>query len=65
MTVTIIITSDGYIADVTGAGYNALGEIKLRLSDNTEFARAAISNMLEVMIKFFKSIKSYLFNKIT
>lgn len=48
MTVTIIITSDGYVADVTGAGYNAIGEINLRLSNNTEFAKAAISNMLEV-----------------
>lgn len=48
MTVTIIVTSESYVADVTGAGYNAVGEIKLRKCDNVELARAAISNMLEV-----------------
>ncbi|XP_058801743.1 calcium-transporting ATPase type 2C member 1 [Phymastichus coffea] len=48
MTVTIMITSENYVADVTGAGYNAKGEIKLHKCDNVELARAAISNMLEV-----------------
>lgn len=49
MTVTTIITSDSYIADVTGAGYNPFGEIKLRISENTDYAKAAVSNMLEVL----------------
>lgn len=48
MTVTIIATSENYIADVTGAGYNALGEIQLRKCDNIEPARVAVYNTLEV-----------------
>lgn len=48
MTVTKIVSSENYVADVTGAGYNAIGEIKLRKCDNIDLARAAISNMLEV-----------------
>ena len=48
MTVTIIVTSDNYVADITGAGYNAVGEIKLRKCDNIELAQAAITNVLEV-----------------
>ena len=48
MTVTIIVTSEGYVADVSGAGYNAVGEIKLRKCDNAELTWSAISNMLEV-----------------
>jgi Ca2+-transporting ATPase len=48
MTVTIIVTSESYVADITGAGYNAIGELKLRKCDNTELAQTAISNMLEV-----------------
>nr|XP_012226173.1 PREDICTED: calcium-transporting ATPase type 2C member 1 isoform X2 [Linepithema humile]XP_012226174.1 PREDICTED: calcium-transporting ATPase type 2C member 1 isoform X2 [Linepithema humile] len=48
MTATILVTSEGYIADVTGAGYNGVGEVHIRKCDNTDLARAAISNMLEV-----------------
>ncbi|XP_076683275.1 secretory pathway calcium atpase [Andrena cerasifolii] len=48
MTATILVTSEGYIADVTGAGYNDKGEVRIRKCDNYELARAAISNMLEV-----------------
>ncbi|XP_066585292.1 calcium-transporting ATPase type 2C member 1 isoform X2 [Prorops nasuta] len=48
MTATILITSEGYIADVTGAGYNDKGELRIRKCENMELARAAISNMLEV-----------------
>ncbi|XP_029671674.1 calcium-transporting ATPase type 2C member 1 isoform X1 [Formica exsecta] len=48
MTATILVTSEGYIADVTGAGYNNVGEVRVRKCDNTDLARAAISNMLEV-----------------
>lgn len=48
MTATILVTSEGYIADVTGAGYNDVGDVRIRKCDNTDLARTAISNMLEV-----------------
>lgn len=48
MTVTILMTPEGYIADVTGAGYNDKGEVRIRKCDNMDLARTAISNMLEV-----------------
>ncbi|XP_051155765.1 calcium-transporting ATPase type 2C member 1 isoform X3 [Leptopilina boulardi] len=48
MTVTILITSEGYVADVSGTGYNNVGELRLRKCDNAELARTAINNMLEV-----------------
>ncbi|KAH0949057.1 hypothetical protein HN011_000289 [Eciton burchellii] len=48
MTATILVTSEGYIADVTGTGYNGVGEVHIRKCDNIDLARAAISNMLEV-----------------
>lgn len=48
MTATILVTSEGYIADITGAGYNGVGEVHTRKCDNLDLARAAISNMLEV-----------------
>lgn len=51
MTVTIIVTSDDYVADVTGAGYNNIGEIRFHKCDNVDLARSAISQMLEVRIK--------------
>lgn len=47
MTATILVTSEGYIADVTGAGYNGVGQVHIRKCDNLDFARTAISNMLE------------------
>ncbi|XP_076173184.1 secretory pathway calcium atpase [Ptiloglossa arizonensis] len=48
MTATILVTSEGYIADITGAGYNDKGEVRIRKCDNYDLARTAISNMLEV-----------------
>ncbi|XP_076302469.1 calcium-transporting ATPase type 2C member 1-like [Lasioglossum baleicum] len=48
MTATILVTSEGYIADITGTGYNDKGEVRIRKCDNMELARTAISNMLEV-----------------
>lgn len=48
MTATIVVTSEGYIADVTGAGYNDKGEVRIRKCDNYDLARAAIANILEV-----------------
>ncbi|XP_076238710.1 secretory pathway calcium atpase isoform X2 [Calliopsis andreniformis] len=48
MTATILVTSEGYIADITGAGYNDKGEVRIRKCDNYDLARKAISSMLEV-----------------
>uniref|UniRef100_A0ABD2VWK5 Calcium-transporting ATPase n=1 Tax=Trichogramma kaykai TaxID=54128 RepID=A0ABD2VWK5_9HYME len=48
MTVTVIVTSDNYVADVTGSGYNANGDIKIRNCESIDFAQAAIYNILEV-----------------
>lgn len=48
MTVTVVITSDGYMADVTGAGYNDRGELHIRDCNSTEMAKESISNLLEV-----------------
>lgn len=48
MTATILITSEGYVADVSGTGYNSEGELRIRKCDNAELARTAINNMLEV-----------------
>lgn len=48
MTVTIIVTSEGYMADVTGAGYNDNGEIHIRECANMDIAKQSITNLLEV-----------------
>lgn len=48
MTATILVTSEGYIADITGTGYNDKGDVRIRKCDNMNLARNAISNMLEV-----------------
>lgn len=48
MTATVLVTSEGYIADITGTGYNDNGEVRIRKCDNVDLARAAITNMLEV-----------------
>lgn len=48
MTVTVIITSDGYMADVTGAGYNDQGEIHIRECNSTVMAKESITNLVEV-----------------
>lgn len=47
MTVTIVITSDGYMADVTGAGYNDHGEIHIRDCSNQDIAKQSITALLE------------------
>lgn len=47
MTVTVIITSDGYMADVTGAGYNDNGEIHIRDCNSMENAKRSINQLLE------------------
>lgn len=48
MTVTVIITSDGYMADVTGAGYNDNGEVHIRECNSVEMAKQSISALLEI-----------------
>lgn len=51
MTATIIVTPEGYVADVTGAGYNDEGEVVIRKCDSLEIARSSISSLLEVYIR--------------
>lgn len=48
MTVTVIITADGYMADVSGAGYNDQGEIHMRECNSKEMAKRSVLNLLEV-----------------
>ncbi|XP_055378481.1 calcium-transporting ATPase type 2C member 1 isoform X2 [Condylostylus longicornis] len=48
MTVTVVITSDGYMADVTGAGYNDHGELHIRSCNSIELAKQNISTLLEI-----------------
>ncbi|KAK6617086.1 ATPase, P-type (transporting), HAD superfamily, subfamily IC [Polyplax serrata] len=48
MTVTVILTSDGYLAEVSGAGYNDDGEIHIHNCDSLDMAREAIYGLLEV-----------------
>lgn len=48
MTVTCIVTSDGFYADVTGTGYNNRGEVHIMSVDNVDMARESIYKLLEV-----------------
>ncbi|XP_049874165.1 calcium-transporting ATPase type 2C member 1 isoform X2 [Pectinophora gossypiella] len=50
MTVTTISTSGGHIAEVTGTGYNACGDIQLRTHKGRDLdvARMGVASMLEV-----------------
>ncbi|XP_049777560.1 calcium-transporting ATPase type 2C member 1 isoform X1 [Schistocerca cancellata] len=48
MTVTVIVTSDGYLAEVSGAGYNDQGEIHIHKCDSVDRARESIYTLLEV-----------------
>ncbi|XP_063234535.1 calcium-transporting ATPase type 2C member 1 isoform X2 [Bacillus rossius redtenbacheri] len=48
MTVTVIVTSDGYLAEVSGAGYNDQGEIRIHKCDSVDIARDSIYSLLEV-----------------
>lgn len=54
MTVTMVSTSGGHLAEVTGAGYNARGELALRAykGRDLDVARMAVQTMLEVYIYF-------------
>lgn len=48
MTVTVLVTSDGYLAEVSGAGYNDQGEIRFHRCDSVDRARESVYNLLEV-----------------
>lgn len=48
MTVTTIISADGYMADVSGAGYNDHGDIHIRDCGNMEIAKQSINQIIEV-----------------
>ncbi|KAL1129418.1 hypothetical protein AAG570_013945 [Ranatra chinensis] len=52
MTVTVIVTSDGYVAEVSGAGYNDVGEIHIFSMvpglENVTKAKDSVYNLLEV-----------------
>uniref|UniRef100_A0A1B6MH31 Calcium-transporting ATPase n=2 Tax=Graphocephala atropunctata TaxID=36148 RepID=A0A1B6MH31_9HEMI len=48
MTVTVIVTADGHLAEVSGAGYNDQGEIHIHKCDSVDWARESIYRLLEV-----------------
>ncbi len=50
MTVTSVITSEGCLAEITGVGYNPIGEVKIRntqMGDSRE-VRQSLYNVLEI-----------------
>lgn len=47
MTATVLITSDGYMADVTGAGYNDNGEVVIRPCNSMDQAKLSINALIE------------------
>lgn len=61
MTVTVLITADGYLAEVTGAGYNDHGQVLLHKCDFPDRARESVAKLLEVSFSFlyFKRIKYF------
>jgi Ca2+-transporting ATPase len=48
MTVTVLVTADGYIAELTGAGYNDHGQVLLHKCDSSDRARESVYKLLEV-----------------
>ncbi|XP_050296052.1 calcium-transporting ATPase type 2C member 1 isoform X1 [Anthonomus grandis grandis] len=48
MTATVLVTSDGYIAELSGAGYNDHGQVLLHKCDYPDKARDSVANLLEV-----------------
>jgi len=50
MTVTSIVTSEGCYADVTGVGYNPVGDVKVRNSQygDSSDVRQSVYKLLEV-----------------
>lgn len=51
MTVTSVITSEGCLAEVTGVGYNPVGDVKLRNLQNGDSreVRQSLNTLLEVL----------------
>jgi P-type Ca2+ transporter type 2C len=56
MTVTTMVTSEGYEAEVSGAGYNNRGKVHLV----KEGTKNSFSNMLEVGAKVIKLLEIFL-----
>lgn len=54
MTVTTLATSEGCLAEVTGVGYNPIGEVKLRNLQNGDArdVRQSLYSLLEVGCTF-------------
>lgn len=50
MTVTSVITSEGCLAEITGVGYNPIGEVKMRNSQSGDSreVRQSLYNVLEI-----------------
>lgn len=48
MTVTVMLSSDGYLAEVTGAGYNDKGQVLFHKCDQLDRARESMYQLLEV-----------------
>lgn len=48
MTVTVVVTAEGYLAEVSGAGYNDRGQLHLHKCDSLDKAREAVTTLLEV-----------------
>ncbi|CAH0546436.1 unnamed protein product [Brassicogethes aeneus] len=48
MTATVLVTADGYIAELTGAGYNDHGQVLLHKCDFPDKARESVYHLLEV-----------------
>ncbi|ODM95806.1 Calcium-transporting ATPase type 2C member 1 [Orchesella cincta] len=50
MTVTTLVTSEGCIAEVTGVGYNPIGDVKLRSTQNGDSrdVRQSLFSLLEI-----------------
>lgn len=65
MTVICLSTSEGYYADVTGAGYNDHGEIMIHKCDNMDQAKMSVFGLLEVrqpQLELLKILTCYLLN---
>lgn len=56
MTATVLVTADGYIAELTGAGYNDHGQVLLHKCDFPDRARESVYQLLEVCIYIDKIV---------
>lgn len=67
MTVTMISTSGGHIAEVTGTGYNDQGEIELRAykGRDLDIAKMGVYSMLEVCLLLIFTYRTRNINYLT